>query len=146
MSNYVLQAHQFFSDKVDVLKERVKGLKKSLPPDEYLQNEIVKFAARVRKATLKTIPEDPNRRDYLLAGDLKKFRRFKQGLQRYRIIFCFSNKPGLILYLYLNDEKHLRKDGNKNDSYNEFKSLLNKGEFSHDPQDPRIKQWINEYS
>lgn len=146
MSKYVLQSHQFFSDKVSVLKEKVRNLKQSLSDDEYLQNEIVKFAARVRKATLETIPADPNRQEYLLAGELRKFRRYKQGLQRYRIIFCFSNKPGIILYLYLNDEKHLRKDGSKNAPYTQFKNLANKGKFSHNPQDPRIREWIRQYS
>jgi len=145
MSSYVLQAHQFFADKVSVLKERVRNLKQSLSPDEFLQNEIVKFAARVRKATLETIPEDPNRQEYLLTGELKKFRRYKQGLQRYRIIFCFSNKPSIILYLYLNDTKHLRKDGSKNDPYAEFRNLVNKGKFSHDPQDSRMRAWIDQY-
>lgn len=145
MSNYVLQAHQFFAGKVDALKERVKELRHTLSNEDFVQHDVVKFAARVRKATLEIIPEDPNRRDYLLKDELKKFRRYKQGLQRYRIIFCFSNKPSIILYLYLNDEKHLRKDGSKNDPYTEFGNLLKKGEFSHDPQNPKIQQWIRKY-
>lgn len=144
-NNYILRAHEFFANRVDVLKEQVKKLKQTLPPEEFVQHEVVKLAARVRNATIEVIPQDPNRPEYLLSGDLRKYRRYKQGLQRYRIIFCFSNKPSVIIYLYMNDEKHLRKDGSKNDPYHEFKILINKGKVSHSPHDPAIQEWIQEY-
>lgn len=77
-------------------------------------------------------------------GVLKKYRRYKQGLKRYRLFFIFSNNPTLIAYLYINDEKHLRKDGDKNDPYKEFSKLCNKGVFSDDPKDPKIQKWLHE--
>ena len=144
-NNYILKAHEFFANRVDVLKKQVKKLKQTLPSEEFVQHEIVKLAVGVRKSTIEIIPQDPNRREYLLSGDLKKYRRYKQGLQRYRIMFCFSNKPRIIIYLYLNDEKHLRKDGDKNDPYHEFKSLISKGKVSHNPQDTAVQKWIQEY-
>ncbi len=57
-------------------------------------------------------------------------------------MFCFSSTPPIIIYLYLNDEKHLRKAGDKNDPYEEFKTFIKKGIFSHKPEDVNIKKWI----
>lgn len=144
-SSYYLKCHGFFDGKIGLLKEQVRELKERLPIEEYVQHEIVKLAVRVRKATLEVIPQDPNQRDYLLKRELKKFRRYKRGLQRYRIIFCFSNQPKIIIYLYLNDVFHLRKQGDKGDPYEEFKKLLKRGTFSHDPNDKEMQKWIRDY-
>ena len=124
------------------LKEQVRELRDKLSDEEFKQHEVVKFAWRVREADQVTIPEDPDRPEYRLTGGLKKYRRYKRGLQRYRLFFCFSNQPKVILYLYLNDEKHLRKAGSKTDVYEAFKKFVEKGHFSHDPYDPKIQKWI----
>lgn len=141
-NNYLLKCHNFYYLRVSQLKEQIKCLKLSLPREEYIQHEVVKFAARLKRATLEVIPEDPNKIEYHLHGDLKGYRRYKQGLQRYRLFFTFSVKPPLILYLYINDEKHLRKEGDKNDPYEEFKRFVSKGLFSSNPSDSKIQQWI----
>lgn len=145
MNNFYLKCHELFAQRIAELKEHVKKLHDTLPKEEFIQHETVKLAARIRKATLETIPEDPNRAEYLLSGELKKYRRYKQGLQRYRIIFCFSNRPSIIIYLYVNDRDHLRKQGDKNDPYEEFKKMVRSGKFSNDPQDPKIQKWIQNY-
>lgn len=143
-NDYLLKCHEFYFARISVLKEQIQALRSCLSREQYVQHEIVKFAARLRKATFEVIPEDPNRSDYHLHGDLKGYRRYKQGLQRYRLFFTFSTKPPLILYLYINDEKHLRKEGDKNDPYKEFRKLIGKGLFSSDPNDPKTQQWIHE--
>jgi mRNA-degrading endonuclease RelE of RelBE toxin-antitoxin system len=117
-------------------------LKAKLSREEYVSHPTVKLLARLLNATLEIIPQDPNNRDYLLKGNLSKFRRYKTGLKRYRILFCFSNTPPLIIYLYVNDTDHLRKDGDKNDPYREFEMLVKKGVFSHNPDDVKMRQWI----
>ena len=48
----------------------------------------------------------------------------------------------MILYLYINDEKHLRKAGAKTDPYEEFKKLARNGLFSANPADPNIQGWL----
>ncbi|EKD28771.1 MAG: hypothetical protein ACD_79C00211G0002 [uncultured bacterium] len=146
MSEYLLKYHDFYYQRILKLKERVKELYKKLPPEEFKQHEIVKLAFRIREADLKIIPQDPNKPEYFLKGELRKYRRYKQGLQRYRVLFCFSNQPKIILYLYVNNEEHLRKDFDKNDPYEEFKSLMNKKIFSHNPNDPKIQHWIQKYA
>lgn len=143
-SSYLLKTHLFYSQRVDALKEQVKKLRAILTHDEFIQHEVVKFAARLRHATMEIIPEDPHRPEYRLQGDLKKYRRYKQGLKRYRLFFTFSMQPQIILYLYINDEKHLRKDGDKNDPYEEFSRFVKKEQLSHDPSDGKMQAWIQE--
>ncbi len=145
MNKYYLKCHELFARRIAKLKEQVKKLHATVPPDEFIQHETVKLAARIRRATLEIIPEDPNRPEYVLSGDLKKYRRYKQGLQRYRIMFCFSNVPRIIIYLYVNDKDHLRKQGDKNDPYEEFKQMVRSGKVSHDPQSPAVQKWIRLY-
>lgn len=145
MSEYLLKYHDFYANKIQRLKETVKELYQKLPFEQYRQHEIVKLAARIRQADQEIIPINPNKPEYMLKGELKKFRRYKQGLQRYRLLFCFSNSPKIILYLYINDELHLRKQYDKNDPYEEFKRLVSKKIFSHLPEDPNTQKWIREY-
>lgn len=141
-NNYLLLTHIFFEGRLNFLKDQIRKLKQTLPESEYLTHEIVKFVARLRAATLEIIPLDPNRIEYQLSGELRKYRRYKQGLQRYRLFFTFSSHPKIIIYLYINDEKHLRKDGDKNDPYEEFSKLCKKGVFTSNPLDPNIQKWL----
>lgn len=144
-SRYVLKIHQLLSQRIVALKIQVKELKEKLDEESYRQHPLVKFAYRVRRAVEEIIPQDPDRPEYRLTGELKKYRRFKQGLQRYRLFFCFSSQPRIILYLYLNDERHLRKEGDKNDPYEVFKKFIMQGTFSNDPEDQKIQKWMSEY-
>ena len=81
-SNYLLKYHDFYFQRTAKLKKQVKELRNKLSKEEFQQHKIVKFASRVRKADQEIIPQDPNRPEYRLTGDLKKYRRYKQGLQR----------------------------------------------------------------
>lgn len=141
---YLLKCHKLYADKVDELKQEIQKLKSSLSREEFLQHPDVKFADRLRRATKEIIPEDPNKKEYQLRDELKKYRRYKQGLQRYRLFFTFSFTPPLILYLYVNDKSSLRKDGDKNDPYAIFIKLVKQKKVSHDPNDSTIQKWISE--
>lgn len=144
-SEYLLKYHDFYYQRILGLKQRVKDLHEKLSPEEFKQHETVKLAYRIRKADQEIIPQDPDRPEYKLRVELKKYRRYKQGLQRYRLFFCFSSHPKVILYLYLNSEKNLRKAFDKNDPYEEFKKLVSKGIVSHNPNDPKIQKCIQNY-
>ena len=145
MSKYLLKAHDFYYRRVRELTEQIKELHKKLEPDQFVQHPTVKLARRIREADRVIIPHDPAPPEYRLKAELKKFRRYKQGLKRYRLSFCFANHPKIILYLYLNDEKHLRKDGDKNDPYDVFKKFLKQGAVSHNPENPKIQKWVRNY-
>ncbi len=142
MNSYTIKYHSYYASKLIELQLYVGKLHGMLTQEDFNQNETVKFLARLHRATKIIIPSNPNNSDYYLKGPLSKFRRFKQGLRRYRLIFCFASKPPVIVYLYINDRDHLRKQGDKNDPYGEFMGLLKRGIFSHDPLDPRMAQWI----
>jgi mRNA-degrading endonuclease RelE of RelBE toxin-antitoxin system len=142
MNNYVIRYHDFFRKRLTLLMDQAERLQSLLPKEDYVKHEVVKLLERISRATKETIPQDPNNISYKLRGTLSKFRRFKQGIRRYRLIFCFSKNPPLILYCYINDKEHLRKDGDKNDPYGEFCNLLNTGMFSHNPHDPKIQKWV----
>lgn len=142
-AKYLLKFHSFYADRIARLKKQLIKLKNSLSPQEYREHPEVKFAARLRKATQEIIPENPDRPEYRLKGALKKFRRYKQGLQRYRLFYCFSSKPPLIVYLYINDRNSLCKEGSKQDPYSIFSKMVNKGELSSNPTDPHLQSWIS---
>ncbi len=144
-NNYFLKAHEIFFQRTVELNDEVKALSRKLKPEELQQHETVKLAHRVYKATLDIIPENPDPPSYRLTADLKQYRRYKQGLGRYRLFFAFSNTPKIILYLYLNDRTTLRKAGDRNDPYERFKTFVRRGSVSHDPLDPRIQTWIRDY-
>ena len=139
--NYLVKYHEFYYRRVQELKSRVRELKARLSPDEFARHETVKLAVRVRAAE-NEILDDPDRPEYLLHDEFRKFRRYKRGLGRYRIIFCFSANPPIVIFLYLNAADSLRKSGSRKDPYEQFKAMLRRGEVSHDPGDPKSRKWI----
>jgi toxin YhaV len=144
-TEYLLKSHKFYFEKVQALKLEIKKLKNFLDFDSFQQHPDVKFAVRLKNATMEVIPQDPDKNEYQLHGNLKKYRRYKKGLQRYRLFFTFSSKPPIILYLYVNDKSSLRKEGDKNDPYEIFSKLVDQGKVSHNPSDPMIQKWIENY-
>lgn len=144
-NNSLLKAHEIFFQRTRALSDAVKALSKRLSLEELKQHETVKLAKRVYTATLEIIPHNPNDPAYYLRDDLKKYRRYKQGLERYRLFFAFSTTPKIILSLYLNDQDTLRKEGSKHDPYEIFRGFVRQGRVSHNPLDPRIQRWIRHY-
>lgn len=138
---YLVKYHELYHRRIQELKSRVRELKGQLSPEEFARHETVKLAVRIRDAE-KEVADDPHRPEYLLRDELRKFRRYKRGLGRYRIIFCFSGKPPIIIFLYLNTADSLRKAGSRQDPYELFKAMLRRGEVTHDPGEPKVQKWI----
>ena len=67
---------------------------------------------------------------HTLGDDNAHWRRVKKGMpQRYRLFFRFASSPlPLIVYVWLNDEDSLRKEGAKTDVYARFRAMLERGE------------------
>ena len=89
MNKYVLKAHNYYFYRIRELTAQIQELHKALDPDQFIQHPVVKLARRIREADRNIIPQDPDRPEYCLTGELKKYRRYKQGLQRYRLFFLF---------------------------------------------------------
>ncbi len=138
---YLLKYHAFYAERIAELKARVQKLKVTLSPEEFSRHETVKFALRIQDAE-KEIAANPKAREYLLHDELRKFRRYKKGIGRHRLFFCFSETPPVIIFLYLNSESNLRQEGGRRDPYEEFKSMIRRGEISPRPDDPKIQRWI----
>lgn len=146
-NNYLLKSHEFFFLRTFELSQEIKKLlEKQLTSEQLTQHPTIKLAKKVLRATFEIIPADPNHPDYRLVNELRKYRRYKKGLKRYRLFFGFSSQPKIILYLYLNDDKSLRKEGSRSDPYEQFKKFVSQGKVSHNPADPKIQKWISDYN
>lgn len=134
--------HPVFGDHYAQLRDRARLLKKQLSTAEFLGHPDVKLVAAVRRVVLETIPEDSNRPDFWLRGDLAKFRRVKHhGLpDRYRLFYVFSKQQKAVIVLYLNESGTLRKQGAKSDPYEVFGQLLRSGHIGSD-FDENLAHW-----
>jgi len=134
--------HPVFGDHYAQLRDRARLLKKHLSNAEFVGHPDVKLVAAVRRVVLEIIPEDPNRPDFWLRGDLARFRRVKRyGLpDRYRLFYVFSEQRKALIILYLNDSRTLRKQGAKSDPYEVFGQLLRSGQIGSD-FDENLAQW-----
>lgn len=123
-----------FARTYERLRAEVRKLKNELPPDVYPRHATVKLFAHVRRFVRDIAPANPNATDFMLEGDLARFRRGKgYGIpDRYRIIWVFSSTRRVIIFLYLNDESTLRKAGAATDPYEVFRHLLRQGRIDAD--------------
>ncbi|MCL5957968.1 MAG: type II toxin-antitoxin system YhaV family toxin [Chloroflexi bacterium] len=112
----------------------MRKLKRELPPQEYVEHPVVRLTAAVYRLVTDIVPSDPDAREFLLRGELAKFRRAKgHGLPpRYRLFWVFSSRARVIIFLYPNDPATLRKAGAKNDPYAVFRRLVARGEIGPD--------------
>jgi hypothetical protein len=79
----------------------------------------------VREAVKKIIPNDPLNRKYALRGELSNIFRLRKG--RLRICWIASSRLGRVCVLFISET--LRKEGDANDPYAIFQSLLESGIF-----------------
>ncbi len=123
-----------FEQPYEKLRAEVGKLWSELPPEAYRQHTNVKLFAAIRRFILEVAPANPNEADFMLKGDLAKFRRGKgHGIpDRYRIIWAFSSRRKVIIFLYLNDETSLRKAEASTDPYEVFRRLLRRGQIGPD--------------
>lgn len=126
--------HPIFAERFATLREEAERLKRSLPDEQYRQHPTVKLLRGVTHLIRQHVPANPNAPDFQLKGDLAKFRRAKgKGLPpRYRLFWVFSSKARAIVFLYLNDEETLRKDGSARDPYKVFSEAVRRGEIGED--------------
>lgn len=124
----ILLAPEFAARYAALLAEATR-LKAMLPAEAFRQHPAVKLGASVRRLITEIVPADPNAPAFQLTGALAKFRRAKgHGLPpRYRLFWTFSNEARVIIFLYLNDESTLRKEGARSDPYERFKRLIERG-------------------
>jgi len=123
-----------FSERYAALRREAQRLKDQVSPQEYVRHPAVKLAGAVHRLITQIVPDNPNAPDFRLRGELSTFRRAKgHGLpQRYRLFWIFSERNKTIIFLYLNDEETLRKEGAGSDPYAVFARLVARGEIGAD--------------
>jgi len=123
-----------FARRYEELRAEARHLKTTLSPDDYVQHPVVKLVAAISRLVTRVVPQDPNAPEYRLRGSLAGFRRAKgRGLPpRYRLFWVFSSRRKIIIFLYVNTEGVLRKEGDKNDVYAVFERLVRRGDIGAD--------------
>src|SRR5487761_1396886 len=123
-----------FTTRYGDLSARVRDLKRSLTAEEYGRHPDVKLFSALYRIVYEIVPENPDHADFRLRGDLKKFRRVKgKGLpRRYRLFFMYMESAKAIIFLYVNDERSMRKQGDDDDPYERFAVLVRLGRVSAD--------------
>jgi|SRR5690554_3597633 toxin YhaV len=120
--------HKLFKNILDRLKNEVIKVKSN--DINYKNHPKYKLLAKIRELIVYTIPGDPLHPRYILTNDLKEWRRVR--FRRYRMFFkIFSDKKSLI-YIWINNEKCLRKEGSKSDVYSVFKNMVKGKKFNPD--------------
>ncbi|MDZ8187563.1 MAG: type II toxin-antitoxin system YhaV family toxin [Nostoc sp. ChiSLP02] len=121
---------QLFGRQYQELFERVCRLQEQLPEAVYKTHATVKLFAAITVAIETKIPSDPFASHFALTGALKRYGRVKKmGLpERYRLFFRAFDTEQLkaIVILWLGFP---RKEGGKNDCYQVFTKMIERGTF-----------------
>ncbi len=127
---------QLFDRQYQELLARVQILKTNLNPDDYKTHTTVKLFAAIAIGIEEKIPSDPFAAHFALTGALKRYSRMKKmGLPgRYRLFFRVFDTTEMkaIVILWLG---YPRKEGDKNDCYEVFTKMVNRGDFPEDMSD-----------
>jgi toxin YhaV len=134
INGWLVLFHSAFDRRYVALQGEARELKERLSTQQYAQHPRVMLLAAVTRLIAEIVPDDPNAPDFRLHDELSTCRRAKgHGLpQRYRLFWVFSERNKTIIFLYLNDEETLRKEGARSDPYAVFARLVARGEIGAD--------------
>jgi toxin YhaV len=125
-NGWKLYVHPLFHDQIVRLKEQVDELAKKSPSSDK-EEPATKLLATIDCYIWEVIPRDPDSPDFRHGNALGKDNR--HGLrakfhERYRHFYRFSTREKVIVYVWVNDERTLRKAGSKADPYSVFRGML----------------------
>jgi toxin YhaV len=134
VNGWTLLYHPLFGERYIALRAEVRRLKRRLTPKQFRQHPTVKLTAAVHRLVTQTVPPDPNPPEFWLKGDLARLRRAKgHGLPpRFRLFWVFSQTTRTVIFLHLNDDVTLRKEGASTDPYHLFAALVSRGAIGED--------------
>jgi len=135
-NGWTLLFHPAFQTRFESLISDVEALK-SAGPDTWRNHPKAKLLERLRRIVFEEIPLDPDAQEYRQGNTLgesnRRWRRAK-FLQRFRLFFRFDSASKIIVIVWVNDEKTLRKAGAKTDPYAIFARQLARGDPPSDWQ------------
>jgi toxin YhaV len=129
VNGWTLLEHDLFAGQLDSLITKVEALA-AKESETYRSHPSTKLLATIKGYILKQIPEDPSSPEFRQGNTLGKDNRrwFRAKFHgRYRLFFRFSTEKKIIIYVWVNDEKSLRKAGSKTDPYTVFQAMLRSG-------------------
>lgn len=127
--------HPLFVRVFEELLEEAEKIKVNQPA-AFDRHPKVKLLAKITNLVFDEIPQDPSHTKFnqgnTLGPNNRAWKRAKFG--RYRLFFRYHSKIQknnaelkVIVFVWLNDEKGLRKEGDKNDPYALFERMLKAG-------------------
>ena len=130
VNGWRLFQYPLFETQVKELAHAVEALVLARP-QSYKDHPKTKLLATIRRYVTEIIPRHPAAPEFrqgdTLGPDNRHWFRAKFH-QRFRLFFRFSTKDKIIVYVWVNDERTLRKAGSKTDPYAVFKAMLRSGE------------------
>ena len=149
VNGWRLFQHLLFRDQYDKLLKQAAHIKAQHPGD-YQSHKTVKLLAKISDLILDEIPSDPRHAKFNLGNtlgtDYRHWKRAKFGRFRFFFRYRIRQKTGgteekVIVYVWVNDEETMRKEGDKNDPYALFAKGLHLGK-PPDSFDALLKQSI----
>ena len=129
VNGWTLFQHDLFAEQLGTLITKVEALA-AKEPETYRSHPATKLLVTIEDYILKQIPGDPSSPEFRQGNTLGKDNRhwFRAKFHgRYRLFFRFSTEKKIIIYVWANDEKSLRKAGAKTDPYTVFQAMLRSG-------------------
>ncbi|MFC1895271.1 type II toxin-antitoxin system YhaV family toxin [Thermodesulfobacteriota bacterium] len=125
-----------FHEQYERLVSRVASLR-AKDPSGYRSHPQAKLLAKVQRVIREDVPQDPQDKKFFvgraLGSEYANWRRVKNILPpRFRMFFRFSSSSREIIFVWMNDEHTLRKEGGKSDVYAEFRKLIKSGKIPND--------------
>jgi len=126
VNGWRLHVDPLFEQRYRRMVEQVEALE-AKDPVGYQDQPLAKLLSAIQRLIFEVIPRDPNagefRQGNTLGADYRHWFRAKFN-QRYRLFYRFSSKEKVIVYVWVNDERTLRKSGSKTDPYAVFRAML----------------------
>jgi toxin YhaV len=118
-----------FQRQFDGLVAEVAQLR-SKDPEGYGSHPKSKLLATLFRLVTADVPRDPANPDFRQGNTLGEAHRgwFRAKFhQRFRLFFRFRSADRMVVYVWINSEAGLRKEGDRNDPYNVFRRMLERG-------------------
>lgn len=129
INGWTLFCHPLFLDQIKSLIDQVEKLKRK-DPEHYRNKNASKRLAAIAKLAFDIIPQDPTSPEFRQGSTLGKgYKHWFRAkfFQQYRLFFRFDSAAKIIVYVWVNDEKHKRAYGSKTDAYRVFEKMLHSG-------------------
>jgi toxin YhaV len=129
LNGWRIYAYPDFRERWEAIAAAAVSLRKARP-DIYGSSQIAKLFSAVYRLAFREIPAEPGAPRFRQGGTLGKqhqFWRRAKFLGRFRLFFRYNSDARIIVYVWLNDESTLRKEGARTDPYHVFREMLERG-------------------